>query len=86
MLNANLIPRRLVLLPAALFICACVGDKADLGFSVWSAHEAYAAGLHHAGLDTTALGHAWMDAASHSLAAPMPITVPLHEAVLLDPS
>lgn len=42
-------------------------------------HEQYAAALHRAGLDQSALGRAWAAAARHAMVAPVPVTLPFSE-------
>lgn len=48
-------------------------------------HEAYAESLRAAGLDASAAGRAWLEAADTALSAPQRITLPFREAGYFDP-
>ena len=74
-----------LMLAAALLAPACRRADADMGYVEHTPHEAYEAQLQQVGLDTTALGREWMEAARRSLTAPINVLVPHREARFLDP-
>ena len=75
-----------ILVPILAFWAAACAADADTAFVVRTPHEAYEAQLRQAGLDTTALGREWSDAAARALLVPLEVNVPHREARFLDPA
>jgi murein DD-endopeptidase MepM/ murein hydrolase activator NlpD len=71
----------------AAAVSACGGESP---LSRWtpkrSPHEAYTESLRAAGLEGHALGQSWIAASGSALAAPQPVTLPVHETGYFDPA
>lgn len=74
----------LVLLLVAVTACESVEEVAQRWVPA-TPHEAYRAGLEAAGLDDTALGRDWVQAAERALADPRRIDLPFREEVFIAP-
>lgn len=70
------------LVPLVAVLAACrAGERIKDSFQPSrTPHERYAAGLADAGLDRTALGRRWLDAAQRSLREPATVSLPFQEA------
>ncbi len=68
-----------------LFTAGCNSPRAGL-FGSRTPHEKYRAKITEAGLNTTALGTAWLSAAEKSLSSPAVISIPYRETGYFDPA
>ena len=87
MFSSRFLRWSILLLPAVLLGTGCeqVEEIRDT-MSRRTPHEAYVASLEDAGLESTALGTAWVDASVEVLDTAAPVTLPFREIRYLDPA
>ncbi|MGZ5135918.1 MAG: hypothetical protein ACXWCG_12245, partial [Flavitalea sp.] len=66
-------------IPLSLIIFSACSTSGPGLFKKKSLHEKYAEKIAKAGLDKTALGRSWVDAATRALASPQRVQIPFRE-------